>query len=441
MTRIIFIILIQGLAFGLFAHDGGHGTESQIWKLKKGEEILRADFVKHEEGTVYLRSDNHTIITLDISELSDRDQQYVLNKSNWIGAANQSISTSSYTAFLSFLSWLMQLAVVLFLFYVFGIKKQGQYFKIAYGALAFVLIMVACDNTNSAKGTSEVLNSKVPANGLAFLKSVFGAFDNVNTRHDEQYFYIESNGIPEHEMMTGITNWQQQVPIPHDYSGNNSWAIPIQPRLSANPLSTKENFMKGAIAIAANGIPIFNPLNNRGEDANAIGELDNWGGHCGRADDYHYHLPPTHLQARVGEGKPIAYALDGFPLYGETTQQLDEYLGRFNADSSYQYHTVKEYPYLLAGMRGMVEINPRTKAPENEISPQAKTKEVRPALRPLRGAVITNFKKIQFNQYELTYTIDNQTHIIIYGWDDNGLYSFEFVSPDGTSDLLNFQRK
>ncbi len=84
-------------------------------------------------------------------------------------------------------------------------------------------------------------------------------------------------------MMTGITNWQQQVPIPHDYAGNNSWAIPIQPTLSANPLSTKENFMKGAIAIAANGIPVFNPLNNRGEDANAIGELGCWGGHCGRA--------------------------------------------------------------------------------------------------------------------------------------------------------------
>ena len=37
----------------------------------------------------------------------------------------------------------------------------------------------------------------------------------------------------------------------------------------------KDNFMKGAIAIAANGIPIFNPLNNRGEDTEAFGELDN----------------------------------------------------------------------------------------------------------------------------------------------------------------------
>ena len=54
------------------------------------------------------------------------------------------------------------------------------------------------------------------------------------------------------------------------------------------PLSLKTNFMKGAVAIAPNGVPIFNPLNNTGEDAYAIGELDQWGGHCGKADDYHY---------------------------------------------------------------------------------------------------------------------------------------------------------
>ena len=207
------------------------------------------------------------------------------------------------------------------------------------------LIITGCANATSLPENTTVLSTQVPANDLDFLTSVFGVFDDVNTRHDNQYFYIESDGIPEHEMMTGISNWQQQVPIPHDYSGDNSWAIPLQPQLVANPLSTKTNFMKGAIAIAANGIPIFNPLNNRGEDANAIGELDHWGGHCGRADDYHYHLPPAHLQSKVGIGKPIAYALDGFPVYGETTEPLDEYLGRFNADSSYQYHATKEYPY------------------------------------------------------------------------------------------------
>jgi hypothetical protein len=441
MIRIILILILQVFTFSLFAHVGGHDTPSQIWKLKEGEEVLHADFIKQEGQTVFLSTDHHTIITLNIDEFQESDQQFILTKSNWIQTANHSKSTSSYAAFSSFSNWLILLSIALGLFSILKMTKRGHSFKIIFGTLAFFLIAVACKNISTTKENPAALATKVPGNDLTFLKAVFGAFDNVNTRHDEQYFYIESNGIPEHEMMTGITNWQQQVPIPHDYTGNNSWAIPIQPKLSAQPLSTKENFMKGAIAIATNGIPIFNPLNNRGEDANAIGELDRWGGHCGRADDYHYHLPPTHLQTQVGAEKPIAYALDGFPVYGETTQQLDEYLGRFNADSSYQYHAVKEYPYLIAGMRGTVDIDPRTKAPENEISPQAKTKGVRPALSPLRGAAITGFKRNQLNQYELTYTVDNQIHKIIYGWDDNEQYHFDFINPDGTSDTSTFQRK
>ena len=62
-------------------------------------------------------------------------------------------------------------------------------------------------------------------------------------------------------MMEGITNWQQQFPINQEYNGTNSWSIPINPEFSENPLSSESNFMKGAMAIAINGIPIFNALN------------------------------------------------------------------------------------------------------------------------------------------------------------------------------------
>lgn len=78
-----------------------------------------------------------------------------------------------------------------------------------------------------------------------------------------------------------------------------------------NPPSAKRNFLRGAIALPANGIPIFNLLNNRGKDAFLFCELDEFGGHCGRADDYHYHIAPVHLEKTVGKGLPIAYTLDG----------------------------------------------------------------------------------------------------------------------------------
>ena len=117
--------------------------------------------------------------------------------------------------------------------------------------------------------------SEFLANDQTYILEKTPIFKNVSTHHDDKYLYVESNGIPSHEMMTGITSWQQQVPIDQDYTNENSWVIPLQPELADEPLMAKDNFMKGAIAIAANGIPIFNPLNNRGEDTEAFGELDN----------------------------------------------------------------------------------------------------------------------------------------------------------------------
>lgn len=97
-------------------------------------------------------------------------------------------------------------------------------------------------------------------------------------------------------MMVGIRAWQQQVPLPQAYRGDNARRIPLQPITAKRPMSAKTDFFRGAIALAVNGVPIFNPIKNDGRtDTFLAGELDEWGGHCGRADDYHYHLPPVHL--------------------------------------------------------------------------------------------------------------------------------------------------
>ena len=142
--------------------------------------------------------------------------------------------------------------------------------------------------------------------------------ENVRATENGNVLLLQSNGLPEHGMMIGIRSWQQQVPLPQPYTGRNAWQIPLNPRLAQQPISARDNLMRGAIALAVNGVPIFNALNNRGEDAYLAGELDRWGGHCGRGDDYHYHTAPVHLEKIVGQGKPIAFALDGFPIFGYT---------------------------------------------------------------------------------------------------------------------------
>jgi hypothetical protein len=286
------------------------------------------------------------------------------------------------------------------------------------------------ENTNQSDESTTAETITPLSNDISKMKSLFEAFDGVTTSSDSDYFYISSNGIPSHNMMEGITNWQQQFPINQEYNGTNSWSIPINPEFSENPLSSESNFMKGAMAIAINGIPIFNALNNRGEDANLIGELDKWGGHCGKADDYHYHLPPTHLSDIVGADNPIAYSLDGFPLFGKTNDALDENLGLLNKNGSYSYFTVESFPYFISKMKG--KITTSGSAPENQIVPQAQSKRIRPALTPLKGAEITKFLTTSENSYQLIYSLNNQEYTIEYLWDNTGHYFVTFTDPDGT---------
>ncbi|EPR68464.1 YHYH protein [Cyclobacterium qasimii] len=435
MKKLFFLFALHLITYQTFAHEGGHGTPTKDWHFVNSNEAIKGDFIMKEGETVYLSDENHEVLTFNFADFKAQEQNYITERVRLISQLNATEESQVSKPF-DYSNLLLIIGIAMVALSVFNLKKETKKPFLATSFIGVLFLIMGCANTQSSKALQ-----KMAANKLPFLEAVFGSFDKVSTRHDDNYFYIESDGIPAHKMMVGITNWQQQVPINHDYSGKNAWAIPLQPELAENPMSTKDNFMKGAIAIAANGIPIFNPLNNRGEDANAIGELDNWGGHCGRADDYHYHLAPTHLQSKVGEDKPIAYALDGFAVYGETTEELDENLGRFTSDSTYQYHAVKEYPYLIAAMKGKVEINPRTKAPENEIMPQAKTRGVRPDLRPLRGAEIIGFENPNSQQFNLTYKVSSQIHKINYGWDTDGNYTFEFVNPDGTSEKSSYKRK
>lgn len=257
---------------------------------------------------------------------------------------------------------------------------------------------------------------------------------NVETRSDDKNFYVESNGLPDHEMMTGITAWQQQVPLPQKYTGNNAWQFPLFPVPAKEPMSAKTNFFRGAIAIAANGVPIFNPIKNDGRtDTFLAGELDKWGGHSGRGDDYHYHIPPLVLQEKLGKSLPVAYALDGYPVFGLTepdgssVKDLDSFNGHTSVKLGYHYHTTKAYPYLNGGFHG--EVTERG----GQVDPQPRAISPREATSPLRGAKITGFKTLEVGKsYSLTYTLDGQTSKVNYQILGDGGVKFEFVGPDGT---------
>ena len=271
-------------------------------------------------------------------------------------------------------------------------------------------------------------------NPTAFIASSFQPFaPRVKTHADNRFFFVESDGLPAHNLMVGITAWQQQVPLPQKYFGDNAWRFPLTPVPAAQPQTIKNHFLRGAIAIAANGIPIFNPQNNRGEISQEIGELDQWGGHCGRADDYHYHAAPLHLQSVLGMALPIAYALDGYPIYGLTEPDgsppagLDAFNGHSTVALGYHYHASTKYPYVNGGFHGEV-----TEA-QQQVDPQPRAQPVRQDQPPLRGAKITGFTNSPDQKtFSLTYSVNGKPGGVNYSTAGDGNWKFQFLSPDGT---------
>ncbi len=206
----------------------------------------------------------------------------------------------------------------------------------------------------------------------------------VSARVDGPHLVVESNGLPAHEMMVGIRAWQQQVPLPQPFVGQNAWRLPLNRQPADKPISVLSEPLRGAIALAVNGVPIFCALNNRAEDTYLAGELDNWGGHCGRGDDYHYHIAPVHLESQVGVGNPIAFALDGYPILGltEADGSAPADLNPFNGhthDGHFHYHASKTFPYINGGLHGVVTMR-------GDQIEQPRDSPVRPGQPPLPGA-------------------------------------------------------
>lgn len=264
-----------------------------------------------------------------------------------------------------------------------------------------------------------------PAGNGALMAASFARFKpKVRFYWDERWFYVESDGLPDRQLMpdimVGIRAWQQQIPLPvsyfvsttnperdsasQGYGQPNVWRLPLVPTPAADPLPLASNFLRGAVAIGVDGIPIFNPRNNRGEFSQDIGELDGYGGHVGMADDFHYHIGPVHLKSRLGDDLPVAWALDGYPIYGYDEPDgsprlpLDAEGGHAHGRWTYHYHTLgslatgPQSPYLMTAFHGQVGNLGGQVDPQPAVQPIRASGTGGYTAKAVPGAVITAFK-------------------------------------------------
>lgn len=457
------LILSMSLAISVYAHNGGHyhradGSLLNTWLLKGGQTI-KGNFSAGTDDYIILEQFEGKTVRLPISQLDEQDQKlarlkikkfkqlnqplvYTVNSDQQSGDSTQN---SAWFILLVLSAGVLPTLLIKLIYYIRHAGQNHFSYRVAFTYFILVsLAAFACKK--SVTNISTPSTTLIPKSRTSFIDSAFTPYKpSVSTNWDNNYFYVGATGFPQHNMMVGITSWQQQVPIPQYYTGSNSWSIPLQPEYAAVPLSTKTNLMKGAVAIAVNGIPIFNAYNNRGVDSYLTGELDNWGGHCGRADDYHYHAAPLHLSSTSGN-MPIAFALDGFAVYGanepdgSAMQPLDTCHGHTIGNGVYHYHGTTNYPYVVGAMKGKVSLDPSTPAPENQVLPQAFASPLRPALTPLNGAVITAFQSTGVNAYKLTYQRGTKFGYVEYNWDATNKYTYKLTDTSGAVTINVYQR-
>ncbi len=430
----VFILVLLHISI-IYAHSI-HESKHQLhtWSLKNNTKV-NASFFMSKNNLIYLEDENDRVIQLSKNDISSSDLSYVNKKIETINQLNNTIIVHQESTNVYYKIILISVILLLLISSVYIYKKK--YFVSYLLPLIFIFILGAFYSFEviSTNANLSITDPLVVDNAFIPFKP------QVNTSWDGTYFYVESKGIPTtHHMMAGISNhgWQQQVPIPQCYIKPNAWNIPLNPSMAVTPIPVNAaHFSRGAIAIAVNGVPIFNPYTNTGVDAFLDGQLDSFGGHCGRGDDYHYHIAPLHLYSHTTNTLPIAYAFDGFAVYGSKEPDgspmstLDLNHGHYGTDGVYHYHGTNNAPYMIANMVGSV-----TEDSTHQLIPQAQAHPVRPGLTPLAGALITScVENSTHNGYILTYTLGGQTYQVDYSW-SGPIYTFHFINPSGTIDSV-----
>ncbi|MEJ6397123.1 YHYH protein [Yoonia sp. 208BN28-4] len=266
-----------------------------------------------------------------------------------------------------------------------------------------------------------------------------GFANSVSVTCDNDNAYLTSDTYPDHEMMTGITGSNEQVPVP----GNWSAPVMLAPQYTGNPLTRD-----ASIGVAVNGVPIYDYTaggelsdsdlhTHQGHlDTVLTGQLDTCGGHAGRGDDYHYHTRPTcMIDAMDNKGDPaaiIGWGFDGFPIFRDTNPDgtaiaagaLDVCNGQPDDVFGYRYHTSADAPYIVQCLMGVVEdldrvprVRPLNMA-DGGLGPEAG--------RPPRGGV----ENLVFTQNDdgsrsMDYTYEGEAYYIRY-------------APSGTPNCYNY---
>lgn len=353
--------------------------------------------------------------------------------------------------------------------------KAGRVLRVAQLAL---IAIVACGCTDSGASSPNAAeksptttenspttaeNSPIAADCAIYEKAFALHLNSEAINCNVNFLEVAATGLPnlasgsrEDVPMIGIQSWIQRVPVPYDYQ----WRIPLDPVWLTEPV---EASARGPIAVAVDGVPIFHyerrpdvstSLENYEERNDTViqGELDQCGGHSGQGEDYHYHYAPVCLMDDHDPEKPIAFGLDGAPIYfGEGGDEYygrgrysdlsylpDETLDECNAlqlpDGRFVHFTTTKPPYVVGCHHGFFD-------PELQIEPRPFEALAQRTPSPFGGSygepvstLVTDFKQSEAGEYRLAFdsiTTSGVTSAVVYRQTSEDCWLFEYQTVAG----------
>ena len=237
-------------------------------------------------------------------------------------------------------------------------------FSLSVGLVTFV----ACQKNDDAvtPSTTTSTTATVGTGVPEVYKKIYGATD---IYVEGSNIVIKTKGRPDHKSpYYKGTAWEST--LYEAYTGTNksfvvnpntikelnlTFKLPLNPAVDATHSATPG----GPTGISLNGVVFFNqyaamnaPLTNE------VNGFDQFGGHPQMQGQYHYHVEPTDLTAKMGKDALMGFLLDGFPVYGPlengktiTNADLDKYHGHTGTTADYpngiyHYHITAEDPFI-----------------------------------------------------------------------------------------------
>ncbi len=281
----------------------------------------------------------------------------------------------------------------------------------------------------NAHGTSLPLQEQTDRCEMVKASIVDAGFSNkVTVTCENGHAHVSADTYPDHPLMIGIVNSNEQVPIPAaDYS------VPIP--LVATPGSTPKT-RDSSLAIAVNGVPIYDYTGGGEMSVNDLyhhqtqhdtlltQQLDICGGHAGRGDDYHYHVAPTCMidaMKNSGDDAILGWAFDGFPLYGNKNpdgtpigeETLDVCNGQEDETFGYRYHTSIDAPYMIQCLMGdTTDLNDMPRV--SPLKPAGNSDRLAPGRPPAGGVDNLTFTQTDSGKRSMDYSYRGESYYIRY---------------------------